>query len=304
MSNDKILDIYNVPISNKLTASRAMNRMNFQLDNESFSSNIYWCRFSYNGYDSWNYAFHSHSFYELHYCISGEAVFQLKTGEKIKISQNEFVIFPSKTMHSLDYVSKDFEKFVIGFDIKIKESEEKSFFKTAFDNDMPLKNLSVSEEMQYAVAIILSQVLHKVPAYKLAINNLLTFVITEVARIISSDKNFNLLDYEIEDFRLDILVRFMRDNIDLDLHTEDFAKEMNLSAKQINRLMKATYGMTVSEFFRMEKVKKIKTLLFTTDLSLQDIAKNLGFSDEFSMGKTFKKVAGITPGAYRTNYHK
>ena len=41
MSNDKILDIYNVPISNKLTASRAMNRMNFQLDNESFSSNIY-----------------------------------------------------------------------------------------------------------------------------------------------------------------------------------------------------------------------------------------------------------------------
>ena len=304
MDDVKIKDIYNAPISQKLTASRVMSRMNFQLDNESFSSNIYWCRFSYNGYDSWNYAYHSHSFFELHYCIAGNAVFKLISGEEIDLGKNEFVIFPSKTKHSLDYVSDNFEKFVIGFDIKIKESDEKAFFIAAYDKNVPLKKLSASEEMQYIIAIILTKVLYKEPAYKLAINELLTFIITEVARIITADKKVINQDYENEDNRLDALIHFMRDNVNMDLHTEDFAKEMNMSSKQINRLMKNTYGITTSEFFRIEKVKTIKNLLATTDLSLQDIAKKIGFSDEYTMGKTFKKVAGITPGTYRRNYHK
>ena len=303
MSNG-ILDIYNTPIAQKLTASRMMNKINFKIDNDAFFSNIYWCRFSYNGYDSWNYAFHSHSFYEMHYCISGEAVFKLKTGEDIKISENDFVLFPSKTLHSLDSISENFEKFVIGFDIEIKESEEKSFLKTAFDKDTSPKSYQASEEMQYTVAMILNRILQKNHAYKLAINELLGLVITEIAGIISLDKSILSNQYENEDFRLQALIQFMQDNVGLNLHTEDFAKEMNLSTKQLNRLMKLEYGMTVSEFFRLEKVKRIKEYLLTTDLSLNDIAKKLSFSDEYSMGKTFKSIAGITPGKYRIHYHK
>jgi len=302
--DNHIFDIYNTPTSQKFTASRMMNKINFKIDNYAFFSNIYWCRFSYNGYDSWNYAFHSHSFYEMHFCVSGEAVFQLKTGEKIKISENKFVIFPSKTLHSLDSISENFEKFVIGFDITIKESEEKNFFKTAFDKNASPKSYQASEDMQYAVAMILNRILHKNQAYKLAINELLAFVITEIAGIISVDKNVLLNQYEKEDFRLQALIQFMRDNVTLNLNTDDFAKEMNLSAKQLNRLMKLEYGMSVSEFFRLEKVKKIKEYLLTSDLSLNDIAKKLGFSDEYSMGKTFKSIAGITPGKYRIHYHK
>ena len=94
----------------------------------------------------------------------------------------------------------------------------------------------------YGVALLaLRQIVsyyYKNQAYKLAINELLALVITEIAGIISADKNLLLNQYEKEDFRLQALIQFMRDNVALNLNTDDFAKEMNLSSKQLNRLMK------------------------------------------------------------------
>ena len=301
---NELLEIYNLPISKRLAASKAMNRMNFHIDNVAFTSNVYWCRFSYNGYDSWNYTFHSHSFYELHYCLKGYAVFGLITGEKIKISAGEFVIFPTKTKHDLECLSDDFEKFVLGFDIQVKESEEKNFFLTAFGKEMSITNIASSEELYNIIAMILSRISYKKSGYKLAINELISLVITEVARLITAENEETFPDYANDDKRLETLIRFMKDNIAMDLSTDDIAKEMGLSAKQLNRLMTNTYGLTIAEFFRIEKVKKIKNLLLQTDLSIRDIAKKMNYSDEYAMNKSFKKVAGITPGTYRREYYK
>jgi AraC-like DNA-binding protein len=51
-------------------------------------------------------------------------------------------------------------------------------------------------------------------------------------------------------------------------------------------------------------VEEASRLLRDPDLTLQQIAAELSFSDQSSFGKFFKKHSGITPMKYRSNLRK
>jgi AraC-like DNA-binding protein len=42
-------------------------------------------------------------------------------------------------------------------------------------------------------------------------------------------------------------------------------------------------------------------LLTTTDLPLREIAQSCGFADVHHFSKAFKRIVGVSPGAYRQN---
>ena len=86
------------------------------------------------------------------------------------------------------------------------------------------------------------------------------------------------------------------------LTVEDFAAQSNMSSKQLNRIMFENYNMSVAEFFKNERIEKAKDLLTHTELSMSQIAHKIGFSDEFSMSKIFKRLEGMTPAKYRSSY--
>ncbi len=296
-------NIFYSNLSRELTASREMNRMKFNLNNDVFSSNVYWLRFAYSGHERWNYNFHNHSFYEFHYCVLGEAEYELSTGEKFLLAQDEFLLFPPKTYHSIKRVSDDYIRFTLGFDITVKNNED-TMFKSVFSSRVQAERIMASRFMRDLIENIMKQVMEREPAYVLVVGGLLELVIIEAARHVSSKNEFEVITNESEDMRLEKLIKFMRDNVRLKLTSEDFAREMNLSVKQINRWMNEAYGMSVSEYFKAERMKQIGKLLTTTDLRISDIAMQFGYEEEYSMSKTFKRVMGMSPGQFRIHYHK
>lgn len=303
MDGDRGKMIFHSNLSRELNSSREMNRMKFNLNNDAFSSNVYWLRFAYSGHERWNYNFHNHSFYEFHCCVAGTAEYELSTGERFLIGRDEFLLFPPKTYHSIQNVSDDYVRFTLGFDIKVKDNED-MLFRSVFNTANQVEHIAVSEFMKNIVENIMKQVMARKPAYVLVVGELLELVIIELARQISDKNGFEIVTDKGEDMRLEKLIKFMRDNVRLKLTSEDFAREMNLSVKQINRWMKDAYGMSVSEYFKAERMKQIGKLLTTTDLRIIDIAMQFGYEDEYSMSKTFKRVMGLTPGKYRIHYHK
>ena len=73
----------------------------------------------------------------------------------------------------------------------------------------------------------------------------------------------------------------------------------NVSTSHFSRLFYKETGGTFSTYLARQKVEWSKQLLEKTDLSINQISDDLGFSDSGYYIKTFKKYEGITPLTYR-----
>lgn len=297
--SDKNISYINENVSRSVC--KKFSRLNLSISNYAFDSNVIWCRVAFNKSEIWNQAKHSHSFYELHLCLSGSAVFEDKNKNILTITPGEFIFLPPKQSHKLCQVSDDFSKLVFGFVLKLKESDEYSFLKESFEN-FPIKVFKASQTMLEAPQKILDDIEKHDKCFKLMASEVLSTVIIEIARIINPSNKNTDIKYENKDKRLDALILYMRDNLSRHLTVEDFAAQSNMSSKQLNRIMFENYNMSVAEFFKKERIEKAKELLTHTELSMSQIAHKVGFSDEFSMGKIFKRLEGMTPARYRSSY--
>lgn len=89
-----------------------------------------------------------------------------------------------------------------------------------------------------------------------------------------------------------------RERISLD----DVAALVELSPTYLSRLFKREAGMCFQDYVNMERVNRAADLLLFSDLSLPEIAQYVHFPNQSYFGKIFKKVKGMSPGAYRDRY--
>lgn len=100
----------------------------------------------------------------------------------------------------------------------------------------------------------------------------------------------------------------LRDNIityikehcfDDGLSLEEIGNRFELSPSYITRLFKEQTGYTLKAYIDIHRLNKAKRLLKDTDLKLKEIVREIGYFDETSFIRKFKKSEGITPMHYR-----
>ena len=72
-----------------------------------------------------------------------------------------------------------------------------------------------------------------------------------------------------------------------------------LSTSKTIRSFRQAYGMPPYEYLSHRRLETAKALLRGSMLSIQDIATQLGYSDQYYFSKYFKKKCGISPKDYR-----
>ena len=77
------------------------------------------------------------------------------------------------------------------------------------------------------------------------------------------------------------------------------ADELHYEYNYISNLFSAVEGSTIEQYIIHQKVEKVKELLTYNELSLSEIAWELGYSSNSYLTNQFKKVAGMTPGEFR-----
>jgi AraC family transcriptional regulator len=63
----------------------------------------------------------------------------------------------------------------------------------------------------------------------------------------------------------------------------------------ISRLFSEVEGMTLEQFFILQKIEKVKEWLVYNELTLSEIAVKLGYSSTAHLSAQFKKTTGLTP---------
>lgn len=68
---------------------------------------------------------------------------------------------------------------------------------------------------------------------------------------------------------------------------------------QMSRLFSEVEGITIEQFFILQKIEKVKEWLVYDELSLSEIAWKLGYSSVAYLSTQFKNITGFTPSQFK-----
>jgi LacI family transcriptional regulator len=103
----------------------------------------------------------------------------------------------------------------------------------------------------------------------------------------------------IEDPEVAKAVHFIRHNSNGPLQVMDVVNVANLSRCGLYLRFHKALGYSVYDEIKRSRAERIAKLLLNSDLSISQIALQLGFTDANHIARYFKKVKGMTPLVYR-----
>ena len=100
------------------------------------------------------------------------------------------------------------------------------------------------------------------------------------------------------------LDHYFSDNSNLVLPTvEKLATELNVSSPYLSDMLRNITGQNTQQHIHEKLIEKAKEILTTTNLTVSEIAYQLGFEYPQSFSKLFKSKTNLTPSAYRLSYN-
>lgn len=85
------------------------------------------------------------------------------------------------------------------------------------------------------------------------------------------------------------------------ISSEDLAVEAQVHPVHLASVFRRFYHETIGEYVQKRRVAHASKLLLDREMPLVDIAYSTGFSDQSHFTRVFKRVTGITPGAFRNS---
>lgn len=82
------------------------------------------------------------------------------------------------------------------------------------------------------------------------------------------------------------------------VHRDRMAAMAGLNPEYFSRLFRKETGHSFSKYVTEMRIRKAQELLLTSRSSLRDIARRVGFANEFYLSRKFKEVTGDLPSSY------
>lgn len=91
------------------------------------------------------------------------------------------------------------------------------------------------------------------------------------------------------------------ERLDTAVDLERLALEVGMSYETFRKRFVASEGVSPARWRQQRRIDRAKVLLAESDARLGEIAAQLGYCDQFFFSRQFKRVAGVTPGAFRVS---
>lgn len=87
-----------------------------------------------------------------------------------------------------------------------------------------------------------------------------------------------------------------------DLSLQSAADEIGIRASYLSQLFKDERGETFIEYVTSYRLEQAQSMLLHTELTLHQVAEEIGYSSVQQLFRVFRKKLGMTPGEYREKY--
>lgn len=95
------------------------------------------------------------------------------------------------------------------------------------------------------------------------------------------------------------ILKYLNEHYTEDLLYEEVAEKIGISYSYLRKIVKDTTGKSLNDYINKIRIEKVKVLLITTEMTIEQIAKEVGYHNVQSITRYFKKFEGITPTEFR-----
>lgn len=98
-------------------------------------------------------------------------------------------------------------------------------------------------------------------------------------------------------------VAFARSKCTEQIAVADLARAVGLTVTQLERATKRALGLSAKQLMLRLRLEEAIRRLRTTDLTVSQIATECGYYDQSAFTRQFRRVVGMSPGAYRSAHN-
>ncbi len=252
----------------------------------------------------------AHDFWELVYAEK-ESLLCSANGEKIVLEQGEILFHKPNEFHTLAANGKNAPNvFILSF---VCKSESINFFEnkkfmlsphlakfiySILDEGRRTFDIPYSDPNLKKMKLLAAPTLGGEQLIKNYLEIFLINLLREQTETAQGNATF-LPFKELSAKPINDVMAVLKENVYADLSIEDICRKTAYSKAYLFRIFKAKTGKTIMRCFVEMKIKEAKQLLRENELSVREISERLAFSTPDYFTKTFKKVTGLTPLAYK-----
>ena len=100
---------------------------------------------------------------------------------------------------------------------------------------------------------------------------------------------------------LERVIKYIDDNLSEDLSIKKITEQTYISKSSLYLLFEKNFNMTIGEYINNARIKRAEVILATTDLDIESVSNEVGFSSQSYFSKTFKRIKGLSPKQFRKN---
>jgi len=108
--------------------------------------------------------------------------------------------------------------------------------------------------------------------------------------------------YATNDDHIASSLKYIHQNIDKNLHVDEVVKQVPLSRRALEKRFIEVMGYPIYKYIYNLRIEKFTQKLLDTDMSVFEIALDMGLSDSKNIARQFRQVMGCNPSEYRNKH--
>lgn len=108
--------------------------------------------------------------------------------------------------------------------------------------------------------------------------------------------------YATNDAYIATSLKYIHQNIDKNLQVDDVVKQVPLSRRALEKRFLDITGYPIYKYIFNLRIEKLSQKLLETDLTVFEIALEMGLTDSKNIARQFKQIKGCTPIEYRNQF--
>jgi AraC-like DNA-binding protein/mannose-6-phosphate isomerase-like protein (cupin superfamily) len=253
-----------------------------------------------------HYPAHSHDYVEICYILSGQSIQNIE-GERVELAAGDLLFLGPGVIHEIHPSNEE--------DIAINFIIHKKFFSYIFEfinEDCSLSNFftDVVFKRSSALALIFStkgnenleqlleEILSELDEDRDLTEPRLKFLLGLLILDLSQETPTKVKKVSYDQGILANVINYMEKNLK-DANLNEISDELNVKNYNLSKLIKKESGVTFNTLLREIRLGKFCELIKVKNVSINDLAIEVGFSNTSDFYKKFKAKYGISPRDYR-----
>ncbi len=250
---------------------------------------------------------HSISFFELVYIVSGRG-FQNINGNNYNYNPGNLFLLKPEDSHKFTFETTP-QLFFIKFNRVFFQSNtiENTFLKRieqAFSSINGFENCIINkEEDGKSIEHLMQSLFMEIKNEKLYSKEIVYLLVQSILTVVARNLNakISVILNEKTENKAANMINYVHINIyqPEKLKAEKIGEVFGVSKTYVGRYFKNQTGKTLNEYVTDYKIKLIENRLKHSEMKINEIADEFGFTDKSHMNRFFKKLNKISPSAFR-----